>query len=140
MAKIKTFNDYDYDRLDKSGCKRELHLDKALKVSNLNQSNIPSQPMRIIKYKMGCASELLCRCQYFQVERLLINTERTRILYETASTPDSFEVYLCINGCGVIYYEPNHILMIFKGDCIFVPANSVSFKIHGKVEFLKVSC
>ena len=135
-----TYRLYDYERIDKNGCKRVLHLDKALKVANLNQSKNPKQPMRIIKYKMGCASELLCRCQYFQVERLLINTERTRILYETASASQSFEIYLCINGCGIIYYEPNHVIMFFKGDTIFVPANSVFFKIHGKAEFLKVSC
>ncbi len=135
-----TYRLYDYERIDKNGCKRELHLDKALKVANLKQSNMPKQPMRIIKYKMGCASELLCRCKYFQVERLLINTERTRILYETASSDQSFEIYLCINGCGIIYYETNHVIMFFKGDTIFVPANSVSFKIHGKAEFLKVSC
>ncbi|MBP5469693.1 MAG: class I mannose-6-phosphate isomerase, partial [Candidatus Riflebacteria bacterium] len=110
------------------------------KVANLNQSNIPEQPMRILKYKMGCASELLCRCKYFQVERLLINTERTRILYETSSSNQSFEIYLCVNGCGIMLYESNKILMIFKGDCIFVPANSVNFKIHGKAEFLKIQC
>ena len=135
-----TYRLYDYDRTDKKGNKRELHIDKALEVANLERTNIPKQPMRVLKYRRGCASELLCRCQYFQVERLLVNTERTRSLYETASTDQSFEIYLCINGCGVIYYEPNHVLMVFKGDTVFVPANSVNFKIHGKIEFLKVSC
>ena len=135
-----TYRLYDYERIDKNGCKRELHLEKALKVANLNQLNIPKQPMRILKYKMGCASELLCRCKYFQVERLLINTERTRILYETSSSSQTFEIYLCVNGCGIMLYESNKILMIFKGDCIFVPANSVNFKIHGKAEFLKIQC
>ena len=135
-----TYRLYDYDRIDKNGCKRELHLDKSLKVANLNQSNNPKQPMRIIKYKMGCASELLCRCQYFQVERLLINTERTRILYETASSSQSFEIYLCVNGCGIMLYEENKILMLFKGDCIFVPANSVLIKIHGCLELLRIYC
>ena len=135
-----TYRLYDYNRIDRNGHQRELHLDKALEVADLRHSNIPKQPMRVLKYSKGCASELLCRCQYFQVERLLINTERTRILYETASTDQSFEIFLCINGCGVFYYEPNHVIMFFKGDTLFVPANSVSFKIHGKAEFLKVSC
>ena len=135
-----TYRLFDYNRVDKNGNQRELHLDKALKVANLKQSTIPKQPMRVLKYSKGCASEFLCRCQYFQVERLLINTERTRILYETASTDQSFEIFICINGCGIIYFEPNHVIMIFKGDTVFVPANSVSFKIHGKAEFLKISC
>ncbi len=135
-----TYRLYDYGRVDKNGVTRELHIDKALEIANLTVSDIPKQPMRVLKYKKGCASELLCRCKYFQVERLLINTERTRILYETASTQNSFEVFLCVSGCGIILYEPNNMLMFFKGDCVFVPANSVTFKIHGKATFLKVSC
>ena len=135
-----TYRLYDYDRIDKNGCKRELHIDKALKVANLNQSNIPKQPMRIIRYKMGCASELLCRCKYFQVERLLINTERTRILYETASSSQSFEIFLCVNGCGIMLYESNKVLLLFKGDCVFLPANSVNIKIHGCLELLRIYC
>ena len=135
-----TYRLYDYDRIDRNGNKRELHIEKALEVSNLDSYNIPSQPMRVLKYSKGCASELLCRCKYFQVERLLINTERTRILYESSSQKDSFEIYLCINGCGIIFYEPNHVIMFFKGDSVFVPANSVDFKIHGKAEFLKIYC
>ncbi len=135
-----TYRLYDYNRVDRFGNKRELHVDKALEVAVLKSSIVPKQPLRVLKYKRGCASELLCRCKYFQVERLLVNTERTRILYETASTDQSFEIYLCINGCGIIYFEPNHVLMLFKGDCVFVPANSVKFSIHGKAEFLKVSC
>ncbi|MBR4571416.1 MAG: class I mannose-6-phosphate isomerase [Candidatus Riflebacteria bacterium] len=135
-----TYRLYDYDRIDKNGWKRELHLDKALKVANLKQSNLPRQPMRIIKYKMGCASELLCRCKYFQVERLLINTERTRILYETASSSQSFEIYLCVNGCGIMLYESNKVLLLFKGDCVFLPANSVNVKIHGCLELLRIYC
>ncbi len=135
-----TYRLYDYERVDRNGNKRELHLDKALEVANLNLSNIPKQPMRVLKYNKGCASELLCRCRYFQVERLLINTENTRILYETASTKDSFELYLCVNGCGIIFFEPNHVIMFFKGDSVFIPANSVNFKIHGKAEFIKIYC
>ena len=135
-----TYRLYDYNRVDRNGHKRELNIDKALEIADLKESNIPKQPMRIIKYSKGCASELLCRCQYFQVERLLINTERTRILYETVSTDQSFEIYLCINGCGIMLYESNKMLMLFKGDCVFVPANSVLIKIHGSLELLKIYC
>ena len=78
-----TYRLYDYNRVDLLGNRRELHIDKALEVACLNSSVVPKQPLRVLKYRKGCASELLCRCKYFQVERLLVNTERTRILYET---------------------------------------------------------
>ncbi len=135
-----TYRLYDYDRIDNKGRKRELHIEKALKVANLEESSIPKQPMRVLKYQKGCATELLCRCKYFQVERLLINTERTRILYKTTSTDQSFEIYICINGCGIMLYESNKVLLLFKGDCVFLPANSVNIKIHGCLELLRIYC
>ena len=71
-----TYRLYDYDRVDKNGNKRELHVDKALDVSNLNSMGEPRQAMRVLKYRPGVADELLCRCKYFEVYRMLINTER----------------------------------------------------------------
>ena len=32
------------------------------------------------------------------------------------------------------------VLLFFKGDCIFVPADSVEMEIYGKAALLKVSC
>lgn len=69
-----TYRLYDYDRVNKYGCKRPLHIDKALEVANLLSSAAPRQPMRVLCYNNGSASELLTRCKYFQVERLLPGT------------------------------------------------------------------
>ena len=64
---------YDYDRIGKDGKKRELHIDKALDVADLHGSAEPRQPLRVLKYRPGMASELLIRCKYFEVYRMLIN-------------------------------------------------------------------
>ena len=56
-----TYRMYDYHRVDKNGRERELQIDKALEVVDLQGSDQPRQPMRVLKYKNGCASELLCR-------------------------------------------------------------------------------
>ena len=71
-----TYRLYDYDRTGKDGKKRELHIDKALKVANLKSSAEPRQPLRVLRYRQGAALELLTRCKYFEVYRMLINTER----------------------------------------------------------------
>ena len=134
-----TYRLYDYDRVDKNGKKRELHIDKSLDVANLNAMPEPRQPMRVLKYSPGCAVELLERCQYFQIERMLINTERIREMVSLQSDDLSFKILLCIGGCGAISLD-NEYLNIFKGDCIFVPANSIKFKLHGRAQFLTVSC
>ncbi len=133
-----TYRMYDYNRVDKSGNQRELHVEKALAVANRKASAEPRQPLRVLKYRQGCASELLCRCRYFEVYRMLVNTERCRNLVDYQADATSFRVLLCTDGCGSIHYGENQDLMFFRGDCIFVPANSVKLKIHGQAQFLDV--
>jgi mannose-6-phosphate isomerase len=136
-----TYRLYDYNRVDKDGKKRKLHIDKAAEVANLSASDSPRQPIRVLKYKPGYASELLGRCKYFQVERLIINTERLRNMYEFETGSNSFEVLVCIDGCGVLFSEDGKdSINFFKGDTLFIPADSVKIKIHGKAQFLKVNC
>ncbi len=135
-----TYRLYDYNRVGKDGKLRELHIDKALAVANLKSSSKPRQPLRLLKYKKGSATELLCRCKYFQVERYLLNTESSRKLVEFQTAGDTFEVFLCLDGCGVVFMEDGDSMNFFKGDCIFVPANSLSMKFHGKAQFLHVRC
>ena len=131
-----TYRLYDYDRVGKDGKKRELHIDKSLKVANLKSSSEPKQPLRVLKYRPGVAKELLSRCKYFEVYRMLVNTERRQsVTYSSDNL--SFRVLLCIKGCGVLKFE-DHSLEFFKGDCIFVPADSVEIKIHGHAHFLDI--
>lgn len=135
-----TYRLYDYNRTDRDGNKRELHIEKALDVANLKGSGEPRQPMRVLRYTKGSASELLCRCKYFQVERQLINTECCREMADLQTGSNSFQVLLCTDGCGVMFEEGGEFLNFFKGDCIFIPANSIPLKLHGKAQFLKVGC
>ena len=53
-----TYRLYDYDRVGKDGRKRELHVDKALRVANLKSSAEPRQPLRVLRYRQGAAFEL----------------------------------------------------------------------------------
>lgn len=134
-----TYRLYDYDREDKDGNKRELHIDKALDVSNFSKSKSPRQPMRVMHYYRGYATELLGRCQYFQVERMIINTERIRELAVVSAVEDSFSVLLCVEGSASMITEDT-AQPVFKGDCIFLPAGCKDVKFHGKSTFLKVDC
>lgn len=137
-----TYRLYDYDRVDKNGNKRELHIDKAIQAANLNSSAEPKQPLRVLRYSSGVARELLCRCKYFEVNRMLVNTERRKtVIFK--SDDMSFRVLLCINGCGTVSFSDNtttETLKIYKGDCLFVPANSVELELHGQIQFLDVRC
>lgn len=133
-----TYRLYDYNRVDKDGRKRELNIDKALDVANLNASNEPRQPLRVLKYRKGCALEFLCRCKYFEVYRMLVNTERCRELVDYYADSSSFRVLLCTDGCGSVSFSKDENINFFKGDCIFVPADSIKLRIHGQAQFLDV--
>ena len=135
-----TYRLYDYDRVDKRGDRRALHIEKALDVADLRSSAEPRQPMRVLHFQKGAALELLCRCKYFQVERMLINTERVREMAAIQTGASSFETLLCTDGCGVLYWGEGRMINFYKGDCIFIPARSVPIRIHGQAELLKVSC
>lgn len=131
-----TYRLYDYNRVDKNGKKRELHIDKALEVAELTKKAEPMQPLRILKYQPGMASELLSRCKYFEVYRMIVNSERRQEVYYQ-SDEMAYRVLLCIGGCGTLSYE-DEMLNIYKGDCIFVPANSCKIRLHGQMSFLDV--
>ena len=131
-----TYRLYDYDRVDKNGQKRPLHVEKALRAANLRSSAAPRQPMRVLRYRPGCASELLCRCKYFEVYRMLVNTERRQQVTYRAD-PMSFRVLLCVDGCGTIRFGDS-IRNLYKGDCVFFPADSVEICLHGQLQLLDI--
>lgn len=133
-----TYRVYDYNRVDKEGKLRELHIDKALDVMNYKASHNIKQPTRVYKYKKGYFSELLCRCKYFEVHKEKINTENSKEMICYKTQKNSFHVLLCIDGCGTLINEKETI-PFFKGDCIFVPANSIEFKIHGIANLLNIN-
>lgn len=131
-----TYRLYDYNRVDKQGKKRELHIDKAMEVANLRSSSKPRQPMRVLKYENGVARELLVRCRYFEVYRMLLNTERRQKVVYSSDTL-SFRVLLCIDGCGVLNFA-DESLLFYRGDCFFIPADSCPIHLHGNAQFLDV--
>lgn len=131
-----TYRLYDYDRVDRNGEKRPLHIDKAMEVADFRSAAEPRQPMRVLKYRRGMASELLGRCKYFEVYRMIVNTERRQQVTYRADAL-SFRALLCVDGCGIIRFE-GEALDFYKGDCIFVPADSVELRLHGQAQFLDV--
>ena len=134
-----TYRLYDYNRTDRNGNKRPLHIDKGLAVANLEAMPEPRQPMRLLRYSGGTASELLCRCRYFQVERVLVNTEQRGNEAMFHASQESFEIFLFLNGCGTLSCGES-MLQFFKGDCVFVPAGTDHIQIHARTEFLRISC
>ena len=135
-----TYRIHDYNRTDKNGLPRPLQLDKALQVLNYKSSESPRQPMRVLRYRPGYASELLCRCKYFQVERLLIHTSAKAPLPDLTTSGHSFHTLLCVEGQGELLVENTETLPFQKGNCLFIPANSTTINIQGNAQLLRIGC
>ena len=134
-----TYRLYDYHRLDKNGHERTLHIDKALDVMNLKASSQPRQPMQISRYRRGMCRRFLFRCRYFEVSLLSVNTERIRELALMRADQASFHVLVCTDGCGSALWQGGS-LQIFRGDSLFIPADSVPIRLHGKMELVDIHC
>lgn len=137
-----TYRLYDYQRRDVHGRRRELHLQKALSVANLTAASEPRQPVRVMNYRQGYAREFLARCKYFEIYRLRVHTERIRNPETFWADESSCRIILCLRGCGCMIYSQsgqlNSALRLFRGDCVFIPANSVQIQFHGSMEMLDI--
>ncbi len=134
-----TYRLYDYHRLGKDGKERPLHVEKALQVSDLSAGTGLRQPMRVLNYRPGFASEFLCRCRYFEVRRLLVNTQRIREMAHFQTDDTSFHILICTEGDGVLFCNKQS-LPFFRGDTFFIPAGSEKIRIHGIATLLDINC
>lgn len=125
-----TYRVYDYDRIGSDGKKRELHFDKAVKVMDMKPAKDIQRKSRVIRHFPGCSREVICRCQYFEAEKICCSKR-----FEFTIRPESYQVLLCIDGCGRLGK-----MSFKKGNCILFPAGLGKMQIDGRCELIKVRC
>lgn len=123
-----TYRIFDYGRLDAQGNSRDLHLEKALDVTNLNKTYIPKTVAK--EDFLGYSSRLLSSCDYFTVFYLDIYEKAT-----LCADNLSFNSILVLNGSGQIDYNKRS-MDIKKGDSIFIPANFGEYIISGTLNII----
>lgn len=112
-----TYRLYDYDRIDKDGKKRELHIDKALKVIDYKKYN----PIHF-------DGDILGKCPYFITYEREIDGEAS---FEAPLS--SFLSLTCVEGEGKIGTYEYH-----RGDTFFLPASKKA-SVSGTGRFILVS-
>ena len=131
-----TYRLYDYNRRDKNGNLRELHFGKSVQVLNMNPIGDTSQKPRYVRYFYGCSREMLCRCKYFETEKIQVTKG-----FSFSVMKNSFQVLLCTNGEGGLETDgSNRPLRFQKGSCIFLPAGLGRCHVIGECDLLKVRC
>ncbi len=113
-----TYRVYDYGRVGKDGKERELHVEKALKVTNLS----PFKPL-----KTGLSDEdgeLLGVSKYFTVRKLSVCQNKT-----LNADKGTFKCITCVLGSGEIDGQAMR-----AGESFFVPATYGEFTLSGNMD------
>lgn len=121
-----TYRVYDYGRVGNDGKKRDLHIEKALSVTN----RAP------ILRRIPCSPHI-ADCGYFTVDKLNLDGN---IIKKTSGYVgnSSFVSLLIVDGNGTICCGED-ILSYQKGDSFFLPAGSGKYEITGTCEALLTS-
>ena len=121
-----TYRVYDYGRLGADGKPRELHVEKAIDVTNCTPPTRSTNPEGELVSGNGYKSQLLTRCDLFNVEKVSVTD-----YYTTIADENSFVSVLVTDGNGMI-----DEIEINKGDSLFIPASYGEFTVTGKTELI----
>lgn len=116
-----TYRVYDYNRRDKDGNLRELHVEKALKVSNLC-------PPPEIKASEESDDKILASCKYFTVRAVKVEGEKKIEMSEKC-----FNSVIITDGEGTLSLN-GEVLELKKGDSVFIPAQNAEYRLTGKMD------
>ena len=115
-------------RRDKDGNLRELHVDKAMKVSSLT----PYEPQ---SFEDG---EIIGKCKYFVTKKQVL--DGTEKIFKV--TDASFLLLTAVSGCGSLSYTDEDggtvCISISAGDSYFAPAGSGELTASGNMTLITV--
>ena len=125
-----TYRVYDFGRVGADGKPRELHIDKAIDVSNLTPLESDFKPCGEVKTYDCYQVAMMASCDYF-----------TTYIYEVKSEcsvkvdEESFASFVIVDGEGTIESDDT-MLSIRKGDSIFATAGTGSVRVKGNCRFI----
>lgn len=114
-----TYRLYDYNRRDKNGNLRELHIEKGVAcASTAPAENRPAK-------ELADGSRLLGECPFFKVTEHKIDEEKN-----FSAGDETYNSLLFVEGNGEIVFG-GQSLQMNKGDCAFVDAGTGSYIVKG---------
>lgn len=122
-----TYRVYDYGRVGADGRKRQLHIKKALEVTNLHETHETVYSYSMLKQE-GARVGVLASCDYFTVRRIQLEGSLHLMADE-----HSFHDLLVIEG-EVKIKTADEVLIGHKGESFFIPAHTGSYELMGKGE------
>lgn len=118
-----TYRVYDYGRKGPDGKERDLHIEKALQVTN----RIPI--MRKKSFEPHIVS-----CDYFKVDKIVLDGQLMKRMFGEIDR-SSFASLLVLDGTGEVRSGGERV-PVKKGDSIFITANTGEYELEGNFEAL----
>lgn len=115
-----TYRLYDYDRRDKNGNPRELHIEKGVMASKTEKIS----PRAISECSDG--TRMLGSCEYFQVKELSLSDRVKTFVCDEKS----YNALIQTSGKSVLDFGKEEI-KIQAGECVFLPAGFGEYKLKG---------
>jgi len=125
-----TYRVYDFNRKDKDGNLRPLHLDKACDVINFNKTLIPKLDKKLIEDNDNYWESILDECKYFKAHEIEVKKS-----YDIPINENSFTCLNIVEGNGVISNN-NKSINFVKGDSYYIEPNT-QVNIKGKCKIVK---
>ncbi len=127
-----TYRVYDYDRRGADGKPRELHVEKALAVSQFTPSDTSSH-IKAPETVSGGTIQRLGECKYFATDKLQVEGAMNLEVDD-----DSFaSLIVTVGDCTV--EGPENQVCCKAGDSIFVPAGTGTVKITGTATVVRTT-
>ena len=124
-----TYRLYDYDRKDRYGNRRTLHVGRALEVMDYRRYEMPHYQDESVE-KEAYTFRILSRCKYFECASIRLHGEM-----ELPAYPDSFCSLLCVRGSGRLQNSREQCAFSV-GDSFFLPCTKERLKVEGDCEII----
>ena len=115
-----TYRLYDYDRRDKEGNPRELHIEKGVMASVTQKQTERQIP------DCSDGSRLIASCEYFAVKELCVKD-----IAQMECREESYQALVCVDGCLELSNE-NDMQILNAGETVFLPAGFGKYSLQGK--------
>jgi len=127
-----TYRVYDYNRVDKNGNKRPLHIQKALDVIDFDLSGRIEKSKGLEVMIGRCSTKkYLVANNYYSIELYNIGEK-----IEENADGSKFYIYVFVDGGGKINYESGSI-QVKCGESVLIPASMGSYSLEGSMKFIK---
>lgn len=124
-----TYRLYDYNRRDKNGNLRQLHVDKAVECIDYSVNADCKMHYKTTKN----ARVTLVKCPYFNTS--LYNITCSKVL--DYSDIDSFIILIGIGGMGKLTDTEGNVRFLHECESLLIPATTSTLYIEGPVKFLE---